>query len=148
MLYLHSAILSSFFDARLTGYYDENGLFYITDRLKELIKVKGLQVAPAELEALLLTHPKIVDVAVIGVPNERLGEAPRAFVVKKEEGLSEKEVQEFVAGKVSAKPSAVVLLSSFHLPQLSEHKHLVGGVSFLDAVPKSASGKILRRMLR
>ena len=82
------------------GYYDDNGLFYITDRLKELIKVKGLQVAPAELEALLLTHPKIADVAVIGVPDERLGEAPKAFVVRKEESLSGKEVQDFVAGKV------------------------------------------------
>ena len=83
------------------GYYDENGLFFITDRLKELIKVKGFQVAPAELEALLLTHPKIVDVAVIGVPNERLGEAPKAFVVKKEGSLSEKDVQEFIAKKVN-----------------------------------------------
>ena len=83
------------------GYYNERGLFYITDRLKELIKVKGLQVAPAELEALLLTHPKIADAAVIGVQNEWLGEAPKAFVVKKDDGLSEKEVEEFVAGKVS-----------------------------------------------
>ena len=82
------------------GYYDERGLFYITDRLKELIKVKGSQVAPAELEGVLLTHPKIADAAVIGVPNEWLGEAPKAFVVKKEEGLSENEVEEFIAGKV------------------------------------------------
>ena len=82
------------------GYYDERGLFYITDRLKELIKVKGLQVAPAELEALLLTHPKIADAAVIGIPNEWLGEAPKAFVVRKDESLSEKEVEEFVAEKV------------------------------------------------
>ena len=83
------------------GYYNERGLFYITDRLKELIKVKGLQVAPAELEALLLTHPKIADAGVIGVPNEWLGEAPKAFVVKEDDSLSEKEVEEFVAGKVS-----------------------------------------------
>ena len=55
----------------------------MTDRLKELIKVKGLQVAPAELEGVLLTHPKISDVAVIGIPCERLGQAPKAFVVKK-----------------------------------------------------------------
>ena len=82
------------------GYFDERGLFYITDRLKELIKVKGFQVAPAELEALLLTHPKIADVAVIGVPDERLGEAPKAFLVKKEE-ISEKEVMDFVAKNVS-----------------------------------------------
>lgn len=113
------------------GYYDEKGLFYITDRLKELIKVKGLQVAPAELEALLLTHPHITDAAVIGVPNERLGEAPRAFVVKKGDAeLAESDVQEFVAAKVA------------------KHKHLAGGVSFIDTVPKSASGKILRRVLR
>ena len=84
----------------IRGYYDERGLFYITDRLKELIKVKGLQVAPAELEALLLTHPKIADVAVIGTPNEWLGEAPKAFVVRKDGSLSEKEVEEFVAEKV------------------------------------------------
>ena len=83
-----------------TGNYDEQGLFYVTDRLKELIKVKGLQVAPAELEAVLLTHPMISDVAVIGIPNERLGEAPKAFVVKKEDGLTEKDVHEFLAGKV------------------------------------------------
>ena len=85
----------------IAGYYDEKGLFYITDRLKELIKVKGLQVAPAELEALLLTHPQITDAAVIGVPNERLGEAPRAFVVKKGDAeLAESDIQEFVAAKV------------------------------------------------
>ena len=82
------------------GYYDEQGLFYITDRLKELIKVKGFQVAPAELEALLLTHPKIADAAVIGVPNERLGEAPKAFIVKKDESLTEKEVEECISQKV------------------------------------------------
>ena len=85
------------------GYYDEHGLFYITDRLKEFIKVKGHQVAPAELEAVLLTHPKIADAAVIGIPNERLGEAPRAFVVKKDEGLTVKEVEEFMTQKVYQK---------------------------------------------
>ena len=83
-----------------SGYYDEQGLFYITDRLKELIKVKGFQVAPAELEAILLTHPKISDVAVVGIPHERLGEAPKAFIVRKGESLTEKEVQDFLVGKV------------------------------------------------
>ena len=82
------------------GYYDEQGLFYITDRLKELIKVKVFQVAPAELGAVLVTHPKIADAAVIGVANERLGEAPRAFVVKKEAGLTEREVEGFISQKV------------------------------------------------
>ena len=112
------------------GYFDEDCCFYITDRLKELIKVKGLQVAPAELEALLQHHPKIADAAVIGVPNERLGEAPKAFVVKKDPNVTEEEIMNYVAGKVA------------------KHKHLVGGVEFIDAVPKSVAGKILRRLLK
>ena len=112
------------------GYFDEDGWFYITDRLKELIKVKGLQVAPAELEALLQNHKKIADAAVIGVANEWLGEAPKAYVVKKDASLGEKEVEEYVAGRVA------------------EHKWLAGGVEFIDAIPKSPSGKILRRVLK
>ena len=112
------------------GYFDEEGCFYITDRLKELIKVKGLQVAPAELEALLQNHPKIADAAVIGIPNERLGEAPKAFVVKKDPTVTEDEIVNYVAGKVA------------------KHKHLVGGVEFIDVIPKSVAGKILRRVLR
>lgn len=114
------------------GCYDDDGHFYITDRLKELIKVKGLQVAPAELEALLQSHPQIADAAVIGVPDERLGEAPKGYVVRREGGgdLTEEEVMEYVK------------------ENLAEHKWLVGGVEFVEAVPKSASGKILRRNLR
>ncbi|KAK2140241.1 hypothetical protein LSH36_1425g00001 [Paralvinella palmiformis] len=65
------------------GYYDEDGYTVITDRIKELIKVKGLQVAPAELENLLLTHPAVQDVAVIGKPDGMAGELPRAYVVLK-----------------------------------------------------------------
>ena len=112
------------------GYFDEEGCFYITDRLKELIKVKGFQVAPAELEALLQNHPKIADAAVIGVPNERLGEAPKAFVVRKDHDVTEEEIMNYVASKVT------------------KYKHLVGGVEFTEAVPKSPSGKILRRTLK
>ena len=112
------------------GYFDQDGFFYITDRLKELIKVKGLQVAPAELEALLQNHPKVADAAVIGVPHERHGEAPRAFVVKRDPTLTEKELTDYIASHVS------------------EHKHLTGGVHFIEAVPKTASGKILRRHLK
>ncbi len=67
------------------GYADEDGYFWIVDRLKELIKYKGFQVAPAELEALLLTHPAVADAAVIGVPDEEAGELPKAFVVRKGE---------------------------------------------------------------
>ena len=65
------------------GYADEDGYFYIVDRLKELIKYKAYQVAPAELEALLLTHPAVADVAVVRSPDEDAGEVPKAFVVLK-----------------------------------------------------------------
>lgn len=113
------------------GYHDENGEFYITDRLKELIKVKGFQVAPAELEEILRSHPEITDAAVIGIPNTATGELPRAFVVKaKSSSLNAKKVQEYVAGKVS------------------DYKKLAGGVEFVDAIPKNATGKILRRELK
>ena len=112
------------------GYYDNDGHFYITDRLKELIKVKGLQVAPAELEALLHHHPKIADAAVVGVPHDRLGEAPRAFVVRRDLLVSEKEIELYVR------------------ENLAKHKWLVGGVKFIEEIPKSASGKILRRTLK
>jgi len=113
------------------GYHDENGDFYITDRLKELIKVKGFQVAPAELEEILRMHPEITDAAVIGIPNPATGELPRAFVVaKKNSAVNEKNVQDFVAQKVS------------------EFKRLAGGVEFVDSIPKNATGKILRRELK
>ncbi|RZC42565.1 luciferin 4-monooxygenase, partial [Asbolus verrucosus] len=80
------------------GYYDEDQYFYVVDRLKELIKYKAFQVAPAELEAVLLSNPKIKDVGVVGVPNEEAGELPLAFVVKNPDAnLTEKEVIDFVA---------------------------------------------------
>ncbi|KAJ8687292.1 hypothetical protein QAD02_023086 [Eretmocerus hayati] len=92
-------------DWLLTGdiaYYDEDLDFYITDRLKELIKVKGFQVAPAELEALLRSHPNVEEAGVIGIPDERCGEIPRAFVVLKDKGkTTAEEIQDFVKGKVS-----------------------------------------------
>lgn len=113
------------------GYYDENHEFYITDRLKELIKVKGFQVAPAELEEILRDHPKIADAAVIGIPDERSGELPRAFVVAKvTDEITEKEIQDYVAKKVAV------------------YKKLDGGVEFVTSIPKNATGKILRRELK
>ena len=107
---------------------DEAGVFRIVDRLKELIKYKGFQVAPAELEALLLTHPKIADAAVIGVRDDEGEEVPKAFVVLKEP-LSPDEIMEFVAARVAP------------------HKK-VRRVEVVDQVPKSPTGKILRRLLR
>ncbi|XP_021952713.1 probable 4-coumarate--CoA ligase 1 [Folsomia candida] len=112
------------------GYHDDEGFLYIVDRLKELIKVKGLQVAPAELEDILRQHPEIADVAVVGIPHEKLGEAPRAYVVPKTKSLTEKSVSDFMESKVSS------------------HKKLVGGVELVSAIPKAPSGKILRRVLK
>ncbi|MDH6137210.1 acyl-CoA synthetase (AMP-forming)/AMP-acid ligase II [Kitasatospora sp. MAA4] len=112
------------------GRVDERGYLHVVDRVKELIKYKGYQVAPAELEALLLTHPQVVDAAVIGVTGPDGTERPKAFVVRSAgSALTEAEVIEFVAG------------------QVAPYKK-VRAVEFLDAVPKSAAGKILRRELR
>ena len=111
------------------GYADDDEYFYIVDRLKELIKYKGFQVAPAEMEGLLLTHPAVADAAVIPKPDEEAGEIPKAFLVLKP-GMeaTDVEIMDWVAGKVS--------------PQKK-----IRDVEFVDAVPKSASGKILRRVL-
>ncbi|MFB7675792.1 4-coumarate--CoA ligase family protein [Kitasatospora purpeofusca] len=112
------------------GFVDERGYLHIVDRVKELIKYKGYQVAPAELEALLLSHPQIADAAVIGVRDAEGTESPKAFVVRAPgSALTEQEVAAFVAG------------------QVAPYKK-VRAVEFLDAVPKSAAGKILRRELR
>ncbi|KAA2264958.1 4-coumarate--CoA ligase family protein [Solihabitans fulvus] len=111
--------------------FDERGFITIVDRVKELIKYKGYQVPPAELEALLLTHPGIADAAVVGVADSEGEEVPKAFVVRQEgePGLDGRQVMDFVAERVA--PHKKVRL-----------------VEFLDAIPKSASGKILRRELR
>jgi acyl-CoA synthetase (AMP-forming)/AMP-acid ligase II len=112
------------------GYVDSDNYLYIVDRLKELIKVKGLQVPPAELEDLLLSHPKIADCAVIGVPDKRTGESPKAFVVRRDSTLTEKDVFEYVAERTA------------------KYKHLNGGIQFVESIPRSLAGKILRRELR
>ncbi|XP_016952573.1 uncharacterized protein LOC108026243 [Drosophila biarmipes] len=113
------------------GYYDDDFEFFIVDRIKELIKYKGYQVPPAEIEALLLTNDKIKDAAVIGKPDEEAGELPMAFVVKQANvELTESEVIQFVNDNAS--PA----------------KRLRGGVIFVDEIPKNPSGKILRRILR
>ncbi|XP_076450480.1 uncharacterized protein LOC143286697 [Babylonia areolata] len=113
------------------GHYDEEGYFTITDRLKELIKYKGFQVAPAELEALLLTHPAVGDVAVVGIADQEAGELPTAFVVPK-------------AGATFCQEDVIQFLHS----KVAPHKRLRGGVRVVDSIPKNPSGKILRRVLR
>lgn len=110
--------------------FDADGYLEIRDRLKELIKYKGFQVAPAELEAALLTHPDIVDAAVIGLPDVEAGELPAAYVVTR-------------PGAALAEDEAIA-----HAAEgLARYKRL-DRVTFLEAIPKSASGKILRRVLR
>ncbi|MDQ1660942.1 MAG: hypothetical protein QOJ68_922, partial [Blastococcus sp.] len=110
---------------------DEHGCYTVVDRVKELIKYKGYQVAPAELEAVLLGHPQILDAAVIGVPDKESGEElPKAFVVRAQGSeLSEQAVMEFMAAKVA--PHKKIRL-----------------VEFIDEVPKSSAGKILRKDLK
>jgi len=119
------------------GVLDEDNQVWIVDRIKELIKVKGFQVAPAELEATLAKHPKIADAAVIGVAagysyggKEGDGQVPKAFVVKKDESLTEDEVKNFIKSELA-----------------SPYKQLAA-IEFIEVVPKSASGKILRKDLR
>ncbi|KAK2604622.1 hypothetical protein N8I77_007535 [Diaporthe amygdali] len=107
----------------------KDGMFYIVDRKKELIKYKGMQVAPAELEATLLSHPKIVDAAVIGVEKDGT-EVPRAYVVPGSKDLTSDQIAAWVDEKVA------------------NHKKLRGGVVLVDAIPKSPAGKILRKILR
>ena len=112
------------------GHIDDDGHFTIVDRLKELIKYKGFQVPPAELEALLVGHPQVADAAVIGIPDQEAGELPKAFVqLQPDVELSEDDIKDYVKDKVASYKQLRV-------------------VEFIDEVPKSASGKILRRMLR
>ncbi len=110
------------------GYCDAAGRLFVVDRLKELIKHNGKQVAPAELEALLLAHPAIADAAVVGSPDEKSGELPKAFVVLKREA-SAAEIMDFVAARVA--PYKRVRL-----------------VEFVSEIPKSPAGKILHRVLK
>jgi acyl-CoA synthetase (AMP-forming)/AMP-acid ligase II len=109
------------------GYVDEDGHFFIVDRAKELIKYKGLQVAPAELEAVLLAHPSVADAAVIPYPDDEAGEVPKGIIVLKEP-IEPQALLEFVAERVAP------------------HKR-IRHLEFVDKIPKSPSGKILRRVL-
>lgn len=112
-------------------YYNEDNLLYVTDRVKELIKVKGYQVPPAELEEIVRSYDEVSDVAVIGIPHELHGEVPRAYVVpKKGKSVNTKKLDEFVSSKVA------------------QYKRLRGGIAIVDSIPKNNTGKILRRQLK
>ena len=124
-----------FFQTGDVGHVDADGNFYITDRVKELIKYKGFQVPPAELEGQLLSHPAVNDVAVIGIYKEDLAsEVPMAYVVTK--------------SGVERSPKTAEQISQWLCTKVAHHKHLRGGIRFVDEIPKSASGKILRRVLK
>ncbi|KIY63031.1 phenylacetyl-CoA ligase [Cylindrobasidium torrendii FP15055 ss-10] len=118
----------------------KDGDFFVVDRLKEMFKVRGFQVAPAELEGHLLTHPAVADVCVVGIPDEYSGEIPLAFVVPQSSAVNLKD------------PSSVASLKNAISKHVSDnkiqYKWLAGGVEFIDAIPKNPSGKILRRILR
>lgn len=133
----NSMTADGFFRTGDIGYLDSEGNLYITDRLKELIKYNGFQVAPAELEGYLVSHSKVADACVVGVQDEeKATELPRAYLVKADNAKNigdsalEKEIKDWINGKVAS------------------HKRLRGGIRFVDVIPKSAAGKILRRVLR
>jgi long-chain acyl-CoA synthetase len=112
------------------GHVDADGYTYIVDRKKEMIKYKAFSIAPAELESLLLEHPAVMDAAVIGVPNEETGEVPKGFVVvRPSSSATAEELLMFVNGKIASYKK-------------------VQEMAFVDAIPKTASGKILRRELK
>lgn len=124
-----------FFKTGDIGYEDEDGNMYITDRVKELIKFKGFQVAPAELEGILTSHEMVDDVAVIAIIDEtQATEVPMACVVPKKGVEGNRENEEIIVAWLRERVAA--------------HKRLRGGVTWVDEVPKSASGKILRRLLK
>ncbi|GBP15531.1 Luciferin 4-monooxygenase [Eumeta japonica] len=167
------------------AYYDDDGYLYVVDRIKELIKYKGWQVPPAELEALLLQHASVRDVGVVGAPDQLAGELPTAFIVKQSNAnVTEKELVDFVQSKTLSDQFPkiryyVTRPSTFQISypmittlttalvaeawasrspaniihviirlQVSPWKQLRGGVRFISEIPKSPSGKILRRRLR
>lgn len=113
------------------AYYDEDNNFYIVDRIKEIIKYKGYQVPPSELEILILQLPSVESVGVVGVPDEEVGELPRAYIVKKEgHDVTEDEIQKYVS------------------ENLAPYKKLKGGVIFVNELPKTVSGKVERKELK
>ncbi|KAK7082278.1 hypothetical protein SK128_003408 [Halocaridina rubra] len=113
------------------GYYDENNHLYVKDRIKDLIKVKGYQVSPTELEKIIMKYNDVSDVAVAGVPHGNLGEAPRAWIVPVEGATID-----------------IVSLMKYVADQVVQYKQLAGGVELVNSIPRNHIGKILRRQLQ
>ena len=118
-----------FFRTGDLGYYDEEGYFFITDRLKRMINASGFKVWPAEVEAMLYAHPGIQEACVIGAPDGYRGETVKAVIVPRQPGLKAEDIIEWARGRMAA----------FKVPRL---------VQFVDALPKTATGKILWRELQ
>ncbi len=123
------AIVNGWLNTGDIGYMDKHGFFYITDRKKDMIIISGFNVYPNEIEDYLAYHPKIKELAVIGIPDAKSGEAVKAFVVKRDESLTEEEVIAYCRKG----------LVGYKVPRI---------VVFIDEVPKSTVGKLLRRELR
>jgi len=122
--------------------FDAEGNIYIIDRLKELVKVRGFQVAPAELEGHLLSHPDVSDVCVVPIPDEFNGELPLAYVVLHPHAAVR-------AASSTAEAEAIKAEISKHVSDVKvQYKWLKGGVEFINAIPKNPTGKLLRRVLR
>ena len=111
------------------GIMDVDGFFKIVDRKKDMIKVSGFNVFPSEIENVLASHPKLLEVAAIGVPDEKSGEVIKIFVVKKDQSLNEQELKDFCHKN----------FTNYKIP-----KH----IEFMKELPKSTVGKILKRELR
>lgn len=123
------AMVDGWFKTGDVAVTDEDGFIYIQDRIKDMIISGGENVYPAEIENMILSHPGVAEVAVIGQPSERWGESPIALIVKKDDSLTEADILKFSDGK----------LARFKLPT---------GVAFLDEIPRNPSGKVLKRLLR
>ncbi|KAL8277996.1 hypothetical protein RQP46_009628 [Phenoliferia psychrophenolica] len=121
--------------------YIKDGWLYVVDRIKELIKCKGMQVAPAELEGLLLEHDCVLDVCVIGIPDDRAGERPKAYVALTPAALLR------IKSNAGESDNIIKSIKEYVSTRKVDYKRL-GEVEFIDAVPKTASGKLLRKDLR
>jgi len=121
---------------------NEEAEIFVIDRIKEMVKVKGFQVAPAELEAHLLDHPDVADVCVVGVPDDYSGELPLAFVVLTQTAAERTKLDPAESEKVKAALAEHVANAKVF------YKRLAGGVEFVDTIPKNPAGKLLRRFLR
>ena len=110
------------------------GNIFMVDRMKEMIKVKALQVSPSELEDLLRLHHEVHDAAVLGILNDRMGEVPQAYVVKKNRKAKDEEI--------------AAMIHEYINERVSDHKQIRGGIVFLQEVPRSPAGKILKKNLK